>query len=163
MVLQAFAGPMSPTEADMFYHQLKSPPVPKPFSSRLTPKKILDSRLSDIEKGLERVGRNVARDLKVPWCEYWAFLDEFCDLSSSDGLETLENYFRQQRDSIELQPPEVDSHKVPTSPLSELCQQLSQLRLQSPIQIEKDVEEFYTPPSTPPLPFYEILPFYILG
>ena len=159
MMLHAFAGPMSPTEADLFYHQLKSPPVSKHFPDRLTPRKILDSRLSDIEKGLERVGRSVARDLKVPWCEYWAFLDEFCDLSSMEGLEKLENYFRKQRDDIDLEPPEVDAR----SPLTELCQQLSKLRLQSPSQMEKDVEEFYTPPSTPPSPFYEILPFYIMG
>jgi len=164
MMLQAFAGPMSPTEADLFYLQLKSPPVPKHFSNnRLTPRKILDSRLSDIEKGLERVGRNVARDLNVPWCEYWAFLDEFCDLSSPEGLDLLENYLRQQRDSIDLQPPEPEISSKVTSPLSELCQQLNNLRLQSPGQLEKDDEEFYTPPSTPPLPFYEILSFYIMG
>jgi len=74
-------------------------------------------------------------------------------------LEKLENYFRKQRDDIDLEPPEVDAR----SPLTELCQQLSKLRLQSPSQMEKDVEEFYTPPSTPPSPFYEILPFYIMG
>ena len=56
MMLQALAGPMSPKEADLFYQQMKTPPVPKHYQRRLsdkkmTPKKLLESRLSDIDKG----------------------------------------------------------------------------------------------------------------
>ena len=65
MMLQALAGPMSPKEADLFYHKMKTPPVNKSFQSgsgrqhsdkKITPKKIFESRLLDIEKGVERVG-----------------------------------------------------------------------------------------------------------
>ena len=172
MMLQALAGPMSPKEADLFYHKMKTPPVNKSFQSgsgrqhsdkKMTPKKIFESRLLDIEKGVERVGRNVAKDLKVPWSEYWAFLDVFCDLTSQEGLEKLEEYFRTQREKTEVPQVEIQA----ASPMSEICEKLSSLRLQSPIQEpnerEMGLEQFFTPPSTPPSQFYEILPIYITG
>lgn len=64
MMLQALAGPMSPKEAEMFYKQMKTPPIPKMYQSRLsdkkmTPKKLLESRLSDIDKG--RFDQNICK------------------------------------------------------------------------------------------------------
>lgn len=168
MMLQALAGPMSPTEAEMFYHQMKTPPVPKFYQSRIsdkkmTPKKILESRLSDIDKGLERVARNIAHDLNVPWSEYWKFLDEFCDLCSSEGLKKLENYFREKRTEVEESQQAVPIFQA-KSPLSDLCNKLSKLHLQSPeVKDNENEEEYFTPPSTPPAVFYEISPFYIFG
>lgn len=170
MTLQALAGPMSPNEADLFYHKMKTPPV-RSFSqaSRLSDKKMtpvklmLDSRLSDMDKGLERVGRNVARDLKIPWCEYWSFLDEFCDLASVDGLEKLEDHFRKVRESIEVEQEVPVEPPQAASPLSDLCNKLNQLHLKSPVTSETSPDEFFTPPSTPPATFFEIPAFYILG
>ena len=162
MKLQAFAGPMSPKEAELFYTKMKTPPVPKQLYGHMTPKKMIESRLSDMEKGMERQGRSVAREIKVPWCEYWAFLDEFCDLATEDGLEKLEIYFREQRNNIPepLTPPSISP--VPAvSPLSDLCSQLSRLQLQSPPVTSDDT--FFTPPNTPPSTFYEIASFYITG
>ncbi|KAI8036079.1 hypothetical protein M5D96_011173 [Drosophila gunungcola] len=49
---------------------------------------------SDIEKGLEMVGRELARKERWEWREYWDFLDTFVDLSSSDGLARLDAYLR---------------------------------------------------------------------
>ena len=115
-----------------------------------------------MEKGMERQGRSVAREIKVPWCEFWAFLDEFCDLATEDGLEKLEIYFREQRNNIPepLTPPSISP--VPAvSPLSDLCSQLSRLQLQSPPVTSDDT--FFTPPNTPPSTFYEIASFYITG
>lgn len=167
MKLQALAGPMSPKEADIFYHKMKTPPVRQFQSNRLSDKKmtpikmVLDCRLSDMDKGVERVGRNLARDLKVPWCEYWSFLDEFCDLASPEGLQKLEEYFREARekaDEMIIQQPIQEM----SSPLSDLCLKLDNLHLQSPTMPDPP-EEFFTPPSTPPSTFYEIPPFYISG
>ncbi|XP_017871364.1 PREDICTED: uncharacterized protein LOC108619339 [Drosophila arizonae] len=47
---------------------------------------------SDIEKGLEVVGRQLARQEQLEWREYWDFLDAFVDMASADGLRRLESY-----------------------------------------------------------------------
>lgn len=127
---------------------------------------MIESRLSDMDKGMERQGRSVARDLNIPWCEYWAFLDEFCDLSADDGLEKSENYFREQRDNMSEEASTPDNNTSSTtiaSPLSDLCFQLSQLQLKSPELPPTSEDTFFTPPNTPPSNFYDIAPFYITG
>ncbi|XP_017067411.1 ankyrin repeat and LEM domain-containing protein 2 homolog [Drosophila eugracilis] len=48
---------------------------------------------SDIEKGLEVVGRQLARQERLEWREYWDFLDTFIDVSTTEGLARLEAYF----------------------------------------------------------------------
>lgn len=40
--------------------------------------------------------RELARELGYPWVEYWDFLGCFVDLSSQEGLQKLEDYFRHQ-------------------------------------------------------------------
>ncbi|KAH8421113.1 hypothetical protein KR222_001023, partial [Zaprionus bogoriensis] len=47
---------------------------------------------SDIEKGLEVVGRQLARQERHEWREYWDFLDAFLDISTPGGLARLEGY-----------------------------------------------------------------------
>ncbi|XP_022209115.2 LOW QUALITY PROTEIN: ankyrin repeat and LEM domain-containing protein 2 homolog [Drosophila obscura] len=51
---------------------------------------------SDIEKGLEVVGRQLARQENLEWREYWDFLDSFVDISTEMGLERLEGYLQQK-------------------------------------------------------------------
>jgi hypothetical protein len=51
----------------------------------------------DDMKGYERVLRRITEDLHLPWAEYWAFLDSYCNFQSHEGLDKLEIYFRQRR------------------------------------------------------------------
>lgn len=110
--ISALAGPMTREKAQCFYRRWKTPP----HCSKIAPlyespgepfppfKKLSDLSLnvssirerdiknSDIEKGLEVIGRQLAHHENVEWREYWDFLDGFMDISSSSGLAHLETY-----------------------------------------------------------------------
>lgn len=47
---------------------------------------------ADLEKGLECIGRELAKEQKVEWCEYWDFLNQFVDIASEKGLQKFEKY-----------------------------------------------------------------------
>ncbi|XP_064637595.1 ankyrin repeat and LEM domain-containing protein 2-like isoform X2 [Lineus longissimus] len=89
--VKAYAGPMSPTQADKFYKKWQSCPVRSPHHVKL---KYHELKRGDMEKGLERLGRDLARDLHVPWTEHWDFLNSFIDLASPAGLKHLEDFLR---------------------------------------------------------------------
>lgn len=81
MTVTAFAGPLSPSKADDFRRTWKTPP-----------RKCVSILKSDLERGAEKVGRDLAHEMGHPWAEYWDFLDSFVDLSSAEGLRKLEEY-----------------------------------------------------------------------
>lgn len=96
LTLRAFVGPLSPSKAEDFRRLWKTPPREKAgFFNNV--------RKSDPERGIERVGRELARELRYPWAEYWEFLDCFIDLSSAEGLQKLEEYFHKQEVSRKAQ------------------------------------------------------------
>ncbi|KAM5200582.1 ankyrin repeat and LEM domain-containing protein 2 isoform 1-T1 [Hipposideros larvatus] len=88
LTLRAFAGPLSPAKAEDFRRLWKTPPRKKVDFFH-------DVRKSDPERGIERVGRELAHDLGYPWVEYWDFLGCFVDLASQEGLQKLEDYLTQ--------------------------------------------------------------------
>lgn len=96
LTVRAFAGPLSPAKAEDFRKLWKTPPREKAgfFHS---------VRKSDPERGIERVGRELAHELKIPWAEYWEFLGCFVDLSSQEGLQRLEEYLVQQKEGKKAQ------------------------------------------------------------
>lgn len=85
MTVTAFAGPLSPSKADDFRRSWKTPPRDRAELFHHILK-------SDPDRGAERVGRDLAREMGHPWAEYWDFLDSFVDLSSAEGLRKLEEF-----------------------------------------------------------------------
>ncbi|KAL4230684.1 Ankyrin repeat and LEM domain-containing protein 2 [Mactra antiquata] len=90
--VKACAGPMSPSEAGIFHRRWTTPPTNSPDQKKV----YFNTKRSDSEKGMERIGRQLAHEMQIPWSEYWEFLDQFVDLSSSAGLELLENYLKKR-------------------------------------------------------------------
>eukprot|EP00116_Pleurobrachia_bachei_P000449 sb/3460711/ len=85
----AYAGPMKASDAREFRRVWKTPP--RELSSRR--RDIVQGIMrSDSERGLERVGRDLAVQQRVPWREYWPFMDAFVNLREEDGLILLEKY-----------------------------------------------------------------------
>ncbi|XP_009886414.1 PREDICTED: ankyrin repeat and LEM domain-containing protein 2 [Charadrius vociferus] len=94
--IRAFAGPMSPSKAEEFRRLWKTPPRERAGFFH-------NVRKSDLERGLERVGRELAHELGFPWVEYWEFLGCFVDLSSQEGLRKLEEYLSHREMSEKAQ------------------------------------------------------------
>ncbi|KAM9822554.1 ankyrin repeat and LEM domain-containing protein 2 isoform X1 [Syngnathus typhle] len=92
MAVTAFAGPLSPSKAGDFRRSWKTPP-------RNRAEHFHNILKSDPDRGAERVGRDLAHEMGHPWAEYWDFLGSFVDLSSTKGLQKLEEYLR-KRDSF---------------------------------------------------------------
>ena len=49
-----------------------------------------------MEKGDERIGRQLSRQLNANWLEYWDFLESYADFHTQSGVQLLENYFRKK-------------------------------------------------------------------
>ncbi|NXE05344.1 ANKL2 protein, partial [Lophotis ruficrista] len=94
--IRAFAGPMSPSKAEEFRRLWKTPPRERAGFFH-------NVRKSDLERGVERVGRELAHELGFPWVEYWEFLGCFVDLSSQEGLRKLEEYLSHREMSEKAQ------------------------------------------------------------
>ncbi|XP_043916235.1 ankyrin repeat and LEM domain-containing protein 2-like [Protopterus annectens] len=89
LAVRAFAGPMSPSKAEEFRRIWKTPPREKACF-------FLHVKKSDPDRGIERVGRELAHGLGYPWNEYWEFLHCFTDLASFEGLQKLEDYLNKK-------------------------------------------------------------------
>lgn len=92
--VRAFAGPMSSSKASQFRREWRSPvsSLPCPTQRR----QLASIRRGDSERGLERVGRDLAHRENLKWSEYWDFLGCYTDLSTSAGLDVLEKYFAER-------------------------------------------------------------------
>ncbi|XP_066999706.2 ankyrin repeat and LEM domain-containing protein 2 homolog [Anabrus simplex] len=91
--MHALAGPMNGADAAIFRKKWKTPPRIKTGDAGNLGVSSAVS-LQDTEKGLERVGRSLAKEFKTGWAEYWPFLRCFANLSSTEGLQMLEQYLK---------------------------------------------------------------------
>lgn len=55
-------------------------------------------KLSDPEKGLESIGRELANEQQIEWKEYWDFLGCFLNIASDEGLEKLEEFLGDRKE-----------------------------------------------------------------
>lgn len=67
-------------------------------------------RLTDMDKGLEQIGRDLASEYNVGWSEFWTFLGRYLNIRSDQGLSCFEDYLKQKQTEREL------SEKVATPP-----------------------------------------------
>ncbi|KAJ7389817.1 LEM domain [Desmophyllum pertusum] len=81
ITVRAYAGPMSPSKLEQrnSYIQIKR---------------------KDDSRGVERIGRELAHNGRIAWTEYWNFLGGYADLSSSQGLDKLDDYLAKKNDRI---------------------------------------------------------------
>ncbi|CAL1269271.1 unnamed protein product [Larinioides sclopetarius] len=154
--LKAFAGPMSPKQAQQFYKALKNPSSPK--YSPFTPEEqgeIFKIKRTDPEKGVERIGRHLAEDMKVDWQEYFPDFNVFANFATKEGLDILEARLRKLHHgepflTFAAEEPAEQSialvHQFPShvNPLKHRVNVLYSLSSKA----KKD-EDFNTPPSSP--------------
>ncbi len=57
----------------------------------------LDILRGDDFKGYERIVRQLTDEMKLPWSEFWAFLNGYTDLKTKQGLLKLEIYLEQKK------------------------------------------------------------------
>ncbi|XP_061189226.1 ankyrin repeat and LEM domain-containing protein 2-like [Saccostrea echinata] len=93
MAVKACAGPMTPSKANLFHKRWNTPPSNSPDYAK---RKFYSTKREDSEKGLERIGRQLAHDMGIPWVEYWDFLQTYTDMTTDDGLDLLEEYLQKQ-------------------------------------------------------------------
>ena len=118
--VRAFAGPMSPSKASEFHRKWVSPSY-----SRMSPsdrRQLASIRCGDSERGLERVGRDLAHGDGLKWSEYWEFLGCYTDLSTTAGLDKLEAYLADRvKECVECED---------ESEIDQVTEEISCLRLQ---------------------------------
>ncbi|CAH0560246.1 unnamed protein product [Brassicogethes aeneus] len=139
MEIHAYAGPMDKTGAEKFRKIWKTPPRNLSFSSPVAKKAPEDMinvsalRFKDPEKGLERIGNNLALKLDVNWKEYWPFLDSFVDITSEGGLELLEGHLykcsEELDDSFSIKPTTIINKLDVVSPITNLCMAFQSIHL----------------------------------
>ncbi|CAG9762865.1 unnamed protein product [Ceutorhynchus assimilis] len=124
MEIHAYAGPMDKTEADKFHRAWKTPP------RTLNSPNLISLRLKDHEKGLERIGKQLANSYKVPWTEYWAFLKLYIDITSEEGLEALENHLKTKQQCLMLNDTAaIQEEETIVSPMTSLCEAFSACKI----------------------------------
>lgn len=120
-------------------------------------------KLADVDKGLEVIGRCLAKEQNVGWKEYWSFLGEFVDISSNEGLAKFEKYLEtkqaeEDEPTVDL-PIAVDPPKsfiteritslVEASPVSAICRRFSNFQLTNWNNTANEAQDQRKQPSSP--------------
>ncbi|XP_014208802.1 ankyrin repeat and LEM domain-containing protein 2 [Copidosoma floridanum] len=171
--IKAFAGPMLKEQALEFRKKWKTPPrtlgTPNKMnmsgdcnglrSPGLNISSNLSLRLQDTEKGLERVGRELASEFHVSWKEYWPFLEDFADLRCAEGLRKLEEFLKnklEKSNTTTVNQKIFRSFWKETVPenkveVDDICDIFQSMTLNNGTNTDNETEDimFTTPPSSP--------------
>lgn len=137
--IHAYAGPMDKKDAESFRRVWKTPPRSLNFNSPNGKRTFTDNlsslRLKDPEKGLERIGKQLANSYNTDWKEYWDFLDSFIDIASDEGLALLEIHLRDREHALrrpfaEVASPLITKQETMVSPITSLCNAFSACTIQ---------------------------------
>lgn len=115
-------------------------------------------KCTDADKGLEVIGRCLAKDQKVHWREHWPFLDKLVDISSNEGLGYFEQYLQQRLNDqlkdhtrstpLKALPLNLNLDNVTAStPVTRICEKLT--RLQFARENGADAKPTSPPPPSP--------------
>ncbi|XP_067641874.1 ankyrin repeat and LEM domain-containing protein 2 homolog [Eurosta solidaginis] len=85
-------------------------------------------KITDTEKGLELIGRELAKEQNVEWREYWDFLNSFINIASEDGLNKLEQYFAQRLKEEEMTKKTAQAMAKSAVILDNVCNALEKLK-----------------------------------
>lgn len=88
-------------------------------------------KLADVDKGLEVIGRGLAKDNNIVWREHWSFLNEFVNIGTHDGLAKFERYLQDRLDE-RMKPPkfnicQTSQPNIATTPVTKICNKFTKL------------------------------------
>ncbi|XP_039526272.1 ankyrin repeat and LEM domain-containing protein 2 isoform X2 [Pimephales promelas] len=129
-VIKAFVGPLNASKAQEFHRLWRTPPRDRAGYYHHILK-------SDSQRGAERVGRELAREMGHPWAEHWDFLQCFIDLSSRDGLQMLDEHLRSTEARLTPDPDE-DPGSSRRFPVCDLMQEFEKVLLSADHMIRSD-------------------------
>lgn len=117
-------------------------------------------KCADADKGLEVIGRGLAKDQKIHWREFWPFLDKLVDISTNEGLGFFEQYLQQRlKEHMKTTPlkalPLNLNNITMSTPVSKICEKLTNLQFARENKME--VRPAPPPPPQSPLPFHAYL------
>lgn len=92
-------------------------------------------KLADVDKGLEVIGRGLAKDQRVSWREHWSFLNEFLDIGSNEGLIKFEKYLQDRlNERVKPLPISVAQRKLqlplPVTPVTKMSHKFNKLNIE---------------------------------
>lgn len=88
-------------------------------------------KLADVDKGLEVIGRGLAKENNIVWREHWSFLNEFVNIGTHDGLTKFERYLQDRLDERMKQPKfkicQTFEPNIAATPVSKICNKFTKL------------------------------------
>lgn len=88
-------------------------------------------KLADVDKGLEVIGRGLAKENNIVWREHWSFLNEFVNIGTHEGLIKFERYLQDRLDErmkpLKLKIAQTSQQNVAATPVSKICNKFTKL------------------------------------